>query len=242
MTQKQRTAQPASATSAASWDLRHPGLIMRGSNGEEIHEFTGMWPLKPDADLVAITNGLSREPPYWAGPLRTFSEATTALGLIRTARWFVGTSTEFGPTFYFVSQFDSSLEKYFDDFVLNGKTNLETVWGQCIGCPTGPDATARDIVQYVARGQIKTLACYDALPSLNLGQIQKMADWYQKTQKFQRAAYAGGGSLEDKVDAFFAELAKPYAFVPSGAAIDTDAVSEPQYTDVPARLGVKMAA
>ena len=43
------------------------------------------------------------------------------LGLIRTARWFVGTSTEFGPTLYFVSQFDSSLEKYFDDFVLNGK-------------------------------------------------------------------------------------------------------------------------
>jgi hypothetical protein len=25
-----------------------------------------------------------------------------------------------------------------------------------------------------------------------------MADWYQKTQKFQRAVYAGDGSLEDK--------------------------------------------
>ena len=73
--------------------------------------------------------------------------------------------------------------------MLNGKTNLEKVWGQCIGCPTGPDATARDIVQYIARGQIKTLACYDALPSLNFGQIQKMADWYEKTQKFQRAVY-----------------------------------------------------
>jgi hypothetical protein len=242
MTQKQRTAQSAPATSAASWDLRHPGLIMTGSNGEEIHEFTGMWPLKPDADLVAITDGLSREPPYWAGPLKTFSEATTALGLIRTARWFIGTSTEFGPTLYFVSQFDSSLEKYFDDFVLNGKTNLERVWGQCIGCPTGPDATARDVVQYVARGQIKTLACYDALPSLNLGQIQKMADWYQKTQKFQRTVYAGDGSLEDKVNAFFAELAKPYEFVRSGAAIDTDVVSEPQYTNVPERLGVTKAA
>jgi hypothetical protein len=57
MTQKQRTAQSAPATSAASWDLRHPGLVMRGNNGEEIHEFTGMWPLKPDADLVAITDG-----------------------------------------------------------------------------------------------------------------------------------------------------------------------------------------
>ena len=111
-------------------------------------------------------------------PGATFSEATTQLGLIRTARWFVGTSTEFGPTLYFISQFDSSLEKYFDDFVLNGKKNLETVWGQCIGCPTGPDATARDIVQYIARGQIKTLACYDAFPSLSISQIQKQADWY----------------------------------------------------------------
>ena len=234
--------QAGPATSAGEWDLRHPGLLMTGSNGEVVHEFTGMWPLKPDADLVELTYGLSREAPYWGGPLRTFSEATTALGLIRTARWFVGTSTEFGPTLYFVTQFDSSLEKYFDDFVLNGKTNLEKVWGQCIGCPTGPDATARDIVQYVARGQIKTLACYDALPSLNLGQIQKMADWYQKTQKFQRAVYAGDGNLEDKVNAFFSELAKPYEFVRSGAAIDTDAPNEWQFTDIPERLGVKKAA
>jgi hypothetical protein len=229
----------AATTSADAWDLRHPGLVVKGSTGEEIHEFTGMWPLKPDADLVAVTDGLSREPPFWAGPLATFSEATTALGLIRTARWFVGTSTEFGSTLYFVSQFDSSLEKYFDDFVLNGKKNLERVWGTCIGCPTGPDATARDIVQYVARGQIKTLACYDALPSLNLGQIQKMADWYQKTQEFQRTVFADGGDLEAKLNAFFAELAKPYAFIPSGAAIDTDVANEWQYTDLPERLGVK---
>ena len=164
------------------------------------------------------------------------------LGLIRTARWFVGTSTEFGPTLYFVSQFDSSLEKYFDDFVLNGKKNLEKIWGTCIGCPTGPNATARDIVQYVARGQIKTLVCYDAFPSLNLGQIQKMADWYQKTQKFQRAVSNGDGNLEDKVNAFFSELAKPYEFVPSAADIDTDVANEPQFTDVPERLGVKKKA
>jgi hypothetical protein len=231
--------QPGATTSAASWDLRHPGLIVTGANGEEVHEFTGMWPLKPDADLVDFQNTLSREAPFWGGPGRTFSDATTQLGLIRTARWFVGTSTEFGPTLYFISQFDSSLEKYFDDFVMNGKRNLEKAWGNCIGCPTGPDATARDIVQYIARGQIKTLAVYDALPSLNLGQIQKMADWYQKTQKFQRAVYAGGGALEDKVNAFFGELAKPYPFVTSGAAIDTDVAKEPQYTDVPERLGVK---
>lgn len=237
----QRTAQPAASMSAASWDLRHPGCIMRGANGEEIHEFLGMWPLKPDADLVDLANTLSREAPFWGGPGKTFSEATTMLGLIRTARWFVGTSTEFGPTLYFVSQFDSSLEKYFDDFVLNGKRNLEKIWGTCIGCPTGPNATARDIVQYVARGQIKTLVCYDALPSLNLGQIQKMADWYKKTQKFQRAVYAGDGNLEDKVNVFFAELAKPYSFVPSGADIDADVANEQQFTDVPERLGVSKA-
>jgi hypothetical protein len=100
------------------------------SNGQEVHEFLGMWPLKPDADLVESTNALSREAPFWGGPGKTFSEATTMLGLIRTARWFVGTSTEFGPTLYFVSQFDSSLEKYFDDFVLNGKQNLAKIWGQ----------------------------------------------------------------------------------------------------------------
>jgi len=215
---------------------------MKGSNGAEIHEFLGMWPLKPDADLVDLANTLSREAPFWGGPGKTFPQATTMLGLIRTARWFVGTSTEFGSTLYFVSQFDSSLEKYFDDFVLNGKRNLEKIWGTCIGCPSGPDATARDIVQYVARGQIKTLVCYDALPSLNLGQIQKMADWYEKTQKFQRGVYAGDGSVEDKVNAFFNELAKPYEFVQSGADIDTDVANEWQFTDVPERLGVKKAA
>ena len=185
---------------------------------------------------------LSREAPFWAGPGRTFSEATTALGLIRAARWFVGNSTEFGPTLYFVSQFDSSLEKYFDDFVLNGRANLETVWGQCIGCPTGPDATARDIVQYIARGQIKTLACYDAFPSLSNSQIEKQADWYAKTHKFQRAVAKAGVNLEDAVDAFLGELAKPYEHVPSGAAIDTDVSKERQFSDVPERLGVQKAA
>jgi len=229
-------------TSAGAWDLRHPGLVMKGANGEEIHEFTGMWPLKPDADLVGMQNALSREAPFWGGPGKTFSDATTHLGLIRTARWFVGTSTEFGPTLYFISQFDSSLEKYFDDFVLNGKGNLLKAWGNCIGCPNDQDTTARDVVQYIARGQIKTLVCYDALPSLNLGQIQKMADWYEKTQKFQRAVYAGDGNLEDKVNAFFSELAKPYEFVPSGADIDIDVANQWQYTDVPERLGVMETA
>ena len=83
------------------------------------------------------------------------------------------------------------------------------------------------------------MACYDALPSLNLSQIQKMADWYEKTKRFQRVAYAGGGNLEDKVNEFFNELAKPYDFVPSSAAIDTDVANEWQFTDVPERLGVR---
>lgn len=228
-------------SNAVGWDLRHPGLIMK--DGErEVHEFTGMWPLKPDADLMDMQNTLSREPPFWGGPGKTFSEATTQIGLIRTARWFVGTSTEFGPTLYFISQFDSSLEKYFDDFVMNGKRNLEKAWGTCIGCPTGPDATARDIVQYIARGQIKTLACYDAFPSLSNSQIEKQADWYAKTQKFQRAVMGGAGSLEEKVNAFLSELAKPFEHVRSVAAIDTDVARQPQFTDVPERLGVRKRA
>jgi len=119
---------------------------------------------------------------------------------------------------------------------------LSEIWGQCIGCPTGPEATARDIVQYIARGQIKTLACYDAFPSLSNSQIEKQADWYQKTQKFQRAIAKGDGKLEDKVEAFLSELAKPFEHVRSAAAIDTDVANEPQYTDVPERLGVAVSA
>jgi hypothetical protein len=227
-------------TSTGGYDLRHPGLIMK--DGErEVHEFIGMWPLKPDADLVEATNALAFSQ-YWDPPTMSFAQATTMLGLIRAARWFVGTTAEFGPTLYFISQFDSSLEKYFDDFVLNGKNNLEKIWGQCIGCPSGPNATARDIVNYIARGQIKTLACYDAFPSLSNSQIEKQADWYEKTLKFQRAVAQDGGKLEDKVDAFLAELAKPYEHVRSAAAIDTDVAKQRQFTDVPERLGLKRAA
>src|ERR1700740_626782 len=235
-TETNSTTQSGPSTSAVSWDLRHPGCIMKGSNGAEIHEFLGMWPLKPDADLVDLRDTLSLGAPYWGGPGKTFSEATTLLGLIRTARWFVGTSTEFGPTLYFISQFDSSLEKYFDDFVLNGKNNLAKIWGQCIGCPTGPEATARDIVQYIARGQIKTLACYDAFPSLSNSQIEKQADWYVKTQQFQRTVAKGQGKLEEIGNSSLRDVAKPYEHVRSAAAIDTDAATQPQFTDVAERL------
>jgi hypothetical protein len=238
--QGKQSEQSKPTTSGVGWDLRHPGLIMK--DGErEVHEFMGMWPLKPDADLAKFTKVLSTRE-YWTPPTMSFPEATTLLGLIRTARWFVSTTEEFGPTLYFISQFDASLSKYFDDFVLNGRENLMEIWGQCIGCPTGPDATARDIVQYIARGQIKTLACYDAFPSLSNSQIEKQADWYAKTQKFQRAVMSGEGTLEDKVNAFLSDLAKPFEHVRSAAAIDTDAAKLPQYTDVPERLGLKKKA
>ena len=36
------TAQSESATSGASWDLRHPGLVMKGANGQEVHGFLGV--------------------------------------------------------------------------------------------------------------------------------------------------------------------------------------------------------
>lgn len=234
-TDNQTQQQPA--TNNASWDLRSPGLLMKDGD-REVHEFLGMWPLKPGADLVMLTKTLAFNE-FWNPSTMNFAEATTMLGLIRAARWFVGTSSEFGPTLYFVSQFDSSLDKYFDDFVLNGKENLEKIWGTCIGCPTGPDASARDIVQFIARGQIKTLACYDAFPSLSNSQIEKQADWYAKTQKFQRAVAKGDGNVDELVDAFLSELAKPFEHVRSAAAIDTDVATQPQYTDVPERLGVK---
>ena len=121
---------------AGAYDLRHPGLIMKDGNGA-VHEFMGIWPLKPDADLVEFTDTLAFSD-FWDPPTLSFSKATTLLGLIRTARWFVGTSTEFGPTLYFISQFDSSLEKYFDDFVLNGKKNLENIWGSSSAADFSP--------------------------------------------------------------------------------------------------------
>jgi uncharacterized protein (DUF433 family) len=233
--------QSGPITSAGSWGLRYPGLIMGKGGKNEVKEFIGMWALKPDADLVAFTKTLA--PGGWIKPPgESFSTMTTKLGLIRTARWFVVRTQDFGGyTLLFVSQFDGTLEKYFDDFVLNGKENLGAIWGQCVGCPTGPDVTARQIVEYIARGQIKTLACYDVFPSLSIGQIYKAADWYEKTQKFQRAVAKGDGKLEDKVNAFFKELAAPYKEVPSDAAVDEDVAREWQYEDVAEHVKLKAA-
>ena len=43
-------------------------------------------------------------------------------------------------------------------------------------------------------------------------------------------------------DATVNELAQPYEHVRSAAAIDTEVAKEPQYADVPERLGLKKAA
>jgi hypothetical protein len=230
-------------TSAEEWGLSYPGLGMSTDDSENVvSEFTGMWPLKPDTDLVSFTKALA--PGGWIDPPgETFSERMTLLGLIRTARWFVAKTPYFpehdndGYTLFFVSQFDSSVAKYFDDFVLNGKPNLTAVWGHCIGCPTGEDATVRDVVEYIARGQIKTLAVYDVAPGLSIPQLYKAADWYEKAQKFQRAVAKGDGPLEEKVDAFLQELAEPYEPVTSGAAVDTNVSSEWQYEKTQQREG-----
>ena len=231
-----QAAQSSPTTTAGAWGLRYPGLVMGKGGKNEVKEFTGMWRLKPDADLVAFTKALA--PGGWINPPgESFSVMTTKLGLIRTARWFVARTQDFnGYTLFFNSQFDGTLEKYFDDFTLNGKENLSAIWGQCVGCPIGPNVTARDLVEYIARGQIKTLACYDVAPGLSIGQIYKAADWYQKTQKFQRAVAAGGGSLEEKVNAFLKELAAPYEPVPSDAMIDTEVAREWQYEDIAERV------
>ena len=238
MNREQRSSaeQSGPSTSAGAWGLRMSGLVMGKGGKNEVKEFTGMWRLKPDADLTRFTKVLA--PGGWLNPPgASFAVMTTKLGLIRTARWFVARTQDFdGYTLFFISQFDGSLEKYFDDFVLNGKENLVAIWGQCVGCPTGSDATAHDVVEYIARGQIKTLACYDVAPSVSIAQIYKAADWYAKTQKFQRAVAKGDGNLEDKVNAFFKELAEPYDAVPSDAIIDTDVAHEWQYEDVPERI------
>ena len=124
MSTNSSTAQSAPATSASAWGLRYSGLVMGPGGKNYVKEFTGMWRLKPDADLDALTKTLA--PGGWLNPPGgTFSVQTTKLGLIRTARWFVARTQDFdGYTLFFISQFDGTLEKYFDDFTLNGAENL----------------------------------------------------------------------------------------------------------------------
>jgi hypothetical protein len=235
MTRNGPSTPPAPLGSASAWGLRHPGLSMaKGRNA--VTEFTGMWPLRPDADLHALTRFLV--PGGWVHPKgESFAAQTTRFGMLRSARWFVARTRDFdGHTLFFVAQFDGTLERFFDHFTLNGRENLQAIWGHCVGCPAGADVTARDLVEFIARGQLKTLACYDVAPSISIGQMYKTSDWYEKTQRFQRAVTDGDGSLEEKVSSFLAELAEPYSPVPSDVSIDATVARERQYEDVADRL------
>jgi hypothetical protein len=60
-----------------------------GKGGKNsVKEFTGMWRLKPDAELGAFTKTLALS--GWLDPPgASFSVQTIRLGLIRTARWFI---------------------------------------------------------------------------------------------------------------------------------------------------------
>ena len=99
------TVQSGPSTSAEAWGLRYPGLVMGAGGKNEVKEFTGMWRLKPDADLVAFTKALA--PGGWINPPgESFPNMMTKLGLIRTARWFVARTQDFdGYTLFFISQF-----------------------------------------------------------------------------------------------------------------------------------------
>ena len=67
------TNQTGPATSAEGWGLRYPGFTMGNGGRNEVKEFTGMWALKPDADLVAFTKALA--PGGWINPPgESFSE------------------------------------------------------------------------------------------------------------------------------------------------------------------------
>ena len=153
-------------------------------------EFTGIWPLKPDADMVYVHEGCWRRGGWPDPPGQSFSErydearAHPDGPLVRRAKIrLLPRARQRRVHAVLRIPVRQPLEKYFDDFVLNGKPNLEAIWGKCIGCPTGADVSARDIVEYIARGQIKTLAVYDVAPGLSNAQIYKAADWYEKAQE-----------------------------------------------------------
>ena len=45
-------AEPTSG--GGTWGMRYPGLTMQTTGRNTVKEFTGMWPLKHDADLEAL--------------------------------------------------------------------------------------------------------------------------------------------------------------------------------------------
>ena len=69
MNQIAEADQSTPTTAAGAWGLRYPGLVMSTDGTNEVKEFTGMWALKPDADLVRFTKVLS--PGGWPLSLST---------------------------------------------------------------------------------------------------------------------------------------------------------------------------
>ena len=45
------------SSSGGAWGMRYPGLTMQTAGRNTVKEFTGMWPLKADADLEALQQG-----------------------------------------------------------------------------------------------------------------------------------------------------------------------------------------
>ena len=59
------------ATTSGAWGLCYLGLVMGKGRRNAVKEFAGMWALKPDADLVAVTKALV--PGGWINPPGEFS-------------------------------------------------------------------------------------------------------------------------------------------------------------------------
>ena len=81
--------------------------------------------------------------------------------------------------------------------------------------------------------------CYDAFPGVSYTQVNRLADWYEKTRAFQREASKPDGSLEDKVSAFFEALSQSPKVLPNDAVVDTELDSGWQYEDVPEHVARK---
>ena len=74
MNQEQQISaeQSGPSTTAGAWGMRNTGLIMGDPSKNYVKEFTGIWALKPNADLVAFTKALA--PGGWLNPPGVFLE------------------------------------------------------------------------------------------------------------------------------------------------------------------------
>ncbi len=204
------------STSAEQWGLAYPGLGMSADDSKNVvKEFTGIWPLKPDADMVAFTKALG--PGGWIDPPgESFSENMMKLGLIRAARWFVAKTTpdNDGYTLFFVSQFDNTLEKYFDDFVLNGKPTWRRSGASASAAR--PVRTRRHTTSSSTSraGRSRPWLCTTSTRASASPRSTRRLTGTRRRRSSSGRSPQGDGALEDKVDAFLKELAEPYEPVP----------------------------